>query len=153
METISPAPDLEAHLGYWLRHVSHHVSGAFARALHQRRTAVAEWVVLCELARRAGLTPTELAARLDLTRGAVSKIVAKVQSKGWVAQAAKPGDGRVQLLSLTRRGRRMLPVLAEIADRNDRHFFDGLAAREQATLLRLLRKLATLHQMRGVPID
>ena len=44
---------LETHLGYWLRRVSNHVSGAFARALQQRNVSVAEWVVLVEIEQRA----------------------------------------------------------------------------------------------------
>ncbi len=148
-----PAPDLESHLGYWLRRVSNHVSGSFARALQAKHTSVAEWVVLCRIQERPGITPGELAAALDLTRGAVSKIIDKLEAKDWVTRATKPEDSRVQLLSLTRSGSRVLPRLAEIADRNDREFFNGLDAGERATLRRLLGKLAEFHQIRDVPTD
>jgi DNA-binding MarR family transcriptional regulator len=156
METISGqrrASDLELHLGYSLRRVSNYVSSAFARALQTRHTSVAEWVVLCHVQERPGITPGELAEALDLTRGAVSKVIDKLEAKNWIARSAKPGDSRVQLLSLTRRGSRILPQLAEIADQNDREFFDGLEADERATLRRLLRKLAEFHQIRDVPIE
>ena len=141
------------HLGYWLRRVSNHVSGAFARALQTRHASVAEWVVLCHVQERPGITPGALAEALDLTRGAVSKIIDKLAAKNWIARTAKPGDSRVQLLSLTRPGSRVLPQLAEIADRNDREFFAGLEAGERATLRRLLAKLAEFHQIRNVPIE
>ena len=59
----------------------------------------------------------------------------------------------MQLLSLTGEGRRVLPELAEIADQNDRRFFDGLDSGEKATLRRLLGKLVELHQIQNVPID
>ena len=36
------ASDLTSHLGYWLRHVSNHVSHAFARKLESRDVTVAE---------------------------------------------------------------------------------------------------------------
>ena len=148
-----PAPDLELHLGYWLRRVSNHVSGAFARALQRKRTSVAEWVVLCRVRERPGITPGELSAALDLTRGAVSKVLDKLEAKNWIVRSIKPEDSRVQLLSLTPPGRRILPQLADIADQNDRDFFDGLEAGERATLRRLLGKLAEFHQIRDVPID
>jgi DNA-binding MarR family transcriptional regulator len=60
---------------------------------------------------------------------------------------------RVQLLSLTRQGRRVLPQLAEIADRNDDRFFDCLDVNEQDTLRHLLRKLIEFHHIRDVPVD
>ena len=145
------APKLESHLGYWLRRVSNQVSGAFVRALQTRHTSVAEWVVMCQLQERPGITPAELAGRLDLTRGAVSKVIDKLEAKRWVAHSTKPEDGRVQLMSLTRQGSRILPELAEIADQNDREFFEGLDANEKAALRRLLGKLVEFHQIRNVP--
>lgn len=147
------APDLESHLGYWLRRVSNQVSGAFARALQTKQISVAEWVVMCHVQRYPGITPGEVAEMLDLTRGAVSKVIGKLEAKRWIARSTKQQDGRVQLLSLTHLGRRILPELAEIADRNDRQFFEGLDAEERAILRRLLAKLTELHQIRAIPIE
>jgi DNA-binding MarR family transcriptional regulator len=147
------APDLESHLGYWLRRVSNHVSGAFGRALQTRHTSVAEWVVMCHVQGCPGITPGEVAKTLDLTRGAVSKVIDKLEAKRWIARSTKPQDGRVQLRSLTRQGSRILPELAEIAAQNDREFFEGLHPEERATLRRLLGKLTELHQIRDVPIE
>jgi DNA-binding MarR family transcriptional regulator len=146
-------PDLESHLGYWLRRVSNHVSGAFARALQTKHISVAEWVLMCHVQGCPGITPGELAELLDLTRGAVSKIIDKLEAKRWIARSKKPQDGRVQLLSLTPLGGRILPELAEIADQNDRQFFEGLDPGERATLRRLLSKLTEIHQIRDVPIE
>jgi DNA-binding MarR family transcriptional regulator len=156
VETIAKrrsAPDLELHLGYWLRRVSHSVSGEFARTLQTRRTSVAEWVVLCQVKERPGITPGELAEALALTRGAVSKVIDKLEAKNWITGSTKPEDNRVRLLSPTRRGSRVLPELAEIADRNDETFFDVLEADERATLRRLLSKLVDLNHIGAVPIE
>src|ERR1700743_285588 len=97
-------PQLESHLGYWLRRVSNAVSGAFARALQEKQTSGAEWVLLRELHKRGQAGPAGLADYLGMTRGAVSKIVDKLETKGWVRAGAKEGDSRYRLLSLTRRG-------------------------------------------------
>jgi DNA-binding MarR family transcriptional regulator len=144
---------LERHLGYSLRRVSNYVSGAFARALHTRHTSVAEWVVLSLVQEQPGITSRELAQALDLTRGAVSKIIDKLKAKNWIHRSTKSGDNRVQLLSLTKSGRRVLPELAQIADENDRAFFESLDQNERETLRRLLCKLAEFHQIRDVPIE
>lgn len=152
METGS-AHDLGRHLGYWMRRVSNHVSGTFARALQERGTSVAEWVVLCEVQRERGISPGKLASSLGLTRGAISKIVAKLEVKGWISCAANPQDSRGQRLSLTARGRRVLPGLAAIADGNDRSFFDCLVAAEQTELRRILVKLAAANGITNIPVD
>src|SRR5579863_1627049 len=131
-------PALESHLGYWLRRVSNAVSGAFSRALLEKQTSVSEWVLLRELHQHRQAAPAELADRLGLTRGAVSKIIDKLEAKGWIQADAKEGDNRYRLLSLTRTGQRSLPILAQIADRNDSAYFDCLNAKEKAVLWELL---------------
>lgn len=148
-----PSSGLEIHLGYWLRQVSNHVSGAYARALHTRETSVAEWVVLSHVQARNGVSPSDLAEALGLTRGAISKVLDKLERKGWISRATHARDNRVQMVSLTRPGRRILPRLAEIADRNDAQFFDCLDDGERDDLRRLLRKLAEFHHIRDVPVE
>jgi len=153
METSLPSVGLERHLGYWLRRVSNQVSGAFAKALQERGLSVAEWVVLCAVRERPGVKPGELADALGLTRGAISKVVDKVEGKGWVERGSVAADQRMQVLSLTRRGRRLLPQLEEIADSNDGEFFACLSERERAGLWQVLRKLTAAHGMRDVPME
>lgn len=157
METTSDAKRsvsrLESHLGYWLRRVSNSVSGEFARSLHARQTSVAEWVFLRHLYEQEQATPGELAEASTMTRGAISKIIDKLQEKGWIRSKVNPEDNRGQLLSLTPVGRRNLPELAEIADQNDEQFFACLDAGERSTLRRLLSKLAEHHQIRDVPVE
>ena len=153
VKDIRPITQLKGHLGYWLRRVSNAVSGAFAHALQEKQTSVAEWVLLRELHERGQTAAGELADSLGLTRGAVSKIVDKLDAKGWIQTEAKEGDSRFRLLSLTRAGRRSLPVLAEIADQNDARYFDCLSAREKRTLRQLLAKLADHNRIHDVPTE
>jgi DNA-binding MarR family transcriptional regulator len=87
-----------------------------------------------------------------MTRGAISKVIDKLQEKGWIRSKANPEDNRGQLLSLTPMGRRNLPKLAQIADRNDQQFFACLDADDRTALKRLLSKIAEHHQIRDVPI-
>lgn len=145
--------DLESHLGYLLRRISNAVSDEFARSLQSRRTSVAEWVLLRHLWDLGQATPGEMAEALTMTRGAISKIVDKLQSKNWIRSRIKPEDNRAQLLSLTGAGRRVVPKLAEIADRNDEKFFAVLDGDEKTALRNLLGKLASHHQIREVPVE
>jgi DNA-binding MarR family transcriptional regulator len=144
---------LEVHLGYWLRRVSNHVSGAFAKALQEQQASVAEWVVLNHVEEHPEIRPADLAETIGLTRGAVSKVLDKIEKKRWLARKTLEEDGRGQLLFLTPQGRRILPELREIADRNDRTFFDCLSAKEKAMLGQLLRKLTTSNKISGIAVE
>ncbi|MHB1871166.1 MAG: MarR family winged helix-turn-helix transcriptional regulator [Steroidobacteraceae bacterium] len=155
-ERASVAPcssALEAHLGYWLRLVSNEVSRTFERALHKRNISVAEWVAINQLAAGAGLTPAKLAATMGMTRGAISKVLDKLSKKKLISRSMSPLDSRVQLLSLTSQARRMLPRLTSVADDNDEHFFAALSSDDRAALGNLLRKLAAVHHMTGIPVE
>jgi len=156
METISKrelhrrqklALYFESHNGYWMRLVSNHSQGKLTRELQANNTSIAEWIVMCHVRERPQITPGELAENLDMTRGAVSKVIDKLEAKKWVARMAKAEDGRVQLLSLTRQGSQMLPKLLEMVNHHEREFFDCLPVEERATLWRLLKKLAEFHDI------
>jgi DNA-binding MarR family transcriptional regulator len=157
METKTTTPhsvsSLESHLGYRLRRVSNAVSGEFARALQAKQTSVAEWVLMRELDERGQTTPGDLAGALGITPGAISKVVDKLEAKTWIKAQAKEGDNRARLLSLTREGRRNLPVLAKLADENDAHFFTCLETSERRTLSDLLAKLSDHHHLQDVPTE
>jgi DNA-binding MarR family transcriptional regulator len=144
---------LEVHLGYWLRLVSNRVSGSFARLLQERHLSLAEWVALNQIDAGTDVTPAELADAMGMTRGAISKVLDKLETKQWIARTMSRGDGRVQLLSPTRPGRRALPELAKIADDNDSRFFDVLDDDERSTLRKLLQKLVDVHRISNVPVD
>lgn len=144
---------LEDHLGYWMRRVSNQVSGGFARALEQREASVAEWVLLRLLNEWEEVSPAELAEAMGMTRGAISKIVAKADAKEWVIGRGDPQDGRALRLKLTRKGQRVVPQLAEIADRNDARFFGCLSRNERAELRRLLTKLTECNEIRGIAVE
>ena len=144
---------MEDHLGYWLRLVSNRVSGSFVRALEERETSVAEWVLLRILLEREEASPAELAEAMGMTRGAVSKIVAKVEAKSWVESRDDPQDGRALRLRLRRKGQRVVPELAKIADGNDAQFFRCLDRNERAELRRLLVKLTECNEIRGIAVE
>lgn len=144
---------LEDHLGYWLRTVSNHVSGAFAQALQERQVSVAEWVALRHIYDRQTITPGELADLIGMTRGAVSKVLTKLASKGWITRTIDGEDNRVQWVTLTPAGQQILPQLAQLADQNDAYFFGCLSGAEQQTLRQLLEKLTQVHQWHSVPVE
>jgi DNA-binding MarR family transcriptional regulator len=147
------ASDLTAHLGYWLRYVSNHVSQAFSRKVEAHGVTVAEWVLMRQLLEVEALAPSRLAERMGMTRGAVSKLADRLIAKSLVARAADPQDGRAQTLALTRAGRAMVPKLAALADANDVEFFDSLAPEDHAALLRILREIVEKRGLKTAPVD
>ncbi len=153
MPITTPASDLTAHLGYWLRYVSNHVSQAFARKVEAHGVTVAEWVLMRQLLEVEALAPSRLAERMGMTRGAVSKLADRLIAKSLLVRTADPRDGRAQTLSLTRAGRDLVPKLAALADANDAQFFDHLAPKDRAALLRTLREIVEKRGLKSLPVE
>jgi len=153
MPSTKSAADLTAHLGYWLRYVSNHVSQAFARKVEGRGVTVAEWVLMRHLLDEPAVAPSHLAERLGMTRGAISKLADRLIAKSLLVRVANPEDGRAHTLSLTRAGRALVPGLAALADANDAEFFDHLSLRERAALLRALRGIVEKRGLKSPPVD
>lgn len=145
--------DLDAHLGYWLRFVSNHVSQAFAGRLQGKGVTVAEWVAMRRLFGEGGVAPSLLADRIGMTRGAITKLADRLIDKGLVVRRADPQDGRAQTLALTARGRALVPELASLADDNDTEFFRPLTVQERRVLRQLLERLVEQNELKVVPVD
>jgi DNA-binding MarR family transcriptional regulator len=144
---------LDAHIGFWLRFVSNHVSHAFALKVEAHGVTVAEWVVLRQSLAQGAAAPSKLAESLGLTRGAVSKLVDRLAAKKLVSVAAGKADRRFQSVALTAAGRKLVPVLAELADRNDAEFFGHLSGERQAALADLLKDIVRRHGLKDVPVE
>jgi len=145
-------PPLGAHLGYWLRFVSNHVSYAFARKLADKGVTAAEWVVLHELYGESAVAPSSLAERLGLSRGAISKLAERLIQKKLILREDSAADLRAHTLTLTSAGRALVPILTAIAAENDAEFFGDMTARERAALERVLKSLVARHGLKSIPI-
>ena len=148
-----PVSGLKQHIGFWLRFVSNHVSHTFARKLQASGVTVAEWVVMREMFDDQETSPGVLAERIGMTRGGVSKLVDRLVGKQLIARTGRADDRRFQSIALTAAGRRLVPQLAAIADRNDREFFGPLSAGERAALLATMKKLVEAHGLETLPTE
>jgi DNA-binding MarR family transcriptional regulator len=144
---------LEDHLGYWLRFVSNHVSQAFSTKIATLDIAVAEWVVMRDLFERVQVAPSEIADRIGMTRGGISKLADRLIAKSLVVRTADKTDRRCQYLTLTRAGRTLVPKLSAMADQNDAQFFDHLSPTERTAIETIMKKIVQRQDLRTIPVD
>lgn len=150
---MTPVPDLAAHAGYLMRMVSNAVSHAFAGKMAGEGVTVAEWAMLRSLYGSDAIAPTALAARMGMTKSAISKLAERLLEKGLVERAGNPRDKRGHSLSLSPAGIAKVPVLAGLADENDATFLGVLDAGEQRDLRTLLHRLIEEHGLSAMPVD
>ncbi len=146
---VSP---LDAHLGFWLRFVSNHVSARFAQLVEDEGATVTEWVALRTLFDKPQTTHAELIEALGMTKGAASKVVTRLEEKGMARRERAEGSAREQVLLLTPKGRALVPRLAALADQNEEHFFGHMSARERQALMKAFQALAAQHHLNELPV-
>jgi DNA-binding MarR family transcriptional regulator len=148
------ASSLTSHIGYHLRVVSNAVSHSFARKLAASDVTVAEWVILREMySNEDKISPSVIAEKTGLTRGAVSKLINRLLDKGLVSRTESAADRRYQEIKLTPAAIKLVPKLAKIADENDEIFFSVLTESERKNLLITLGKIAEFHNLNTSPIE
>ncbi|KUN09221.1 hypothetical protein AQI95_05075 [Streptomyces yokosukanensis] len=131
---------LHDHLGYWLRRLSDEVHGRFEAELDRHGVTVSQWGVMISVFHGHDTTKA-VAAHMDIDPGAVSRLVDRLAVKGLIRREPDPVSRRTVRLVLTEQGQSLVPELAEIADRNDTHYFGSLDADRRRQLEEWIRHL------------
>lgn len=127
--------------GYWLRRVYLAISEALQRRLDPHGVTVAQWPVLSSLYSGKSQTPAELAAHIGLNRSAITRLLDRLEKKGFVERQSSAHDGRSYSIRLTESGRGIVPKLAELSQAVNAQFLSGLSPGEKS------RFEETLHRM------
>jgi len=107
--------------------------------LSERDLGRGEYRVLFALAEREGLSQTDLVERHHLEKSSIARVVAQLESKGYVETRADPEDGRRKRLYLTETGQALQDDVAAVKDRTESRLTAGLSADERDTLVAHLR--------------
>lgn len=145
--------DLEDHLGYWLRFVSNHVSGSFREGLAEYDVTVAEWVALRTIAMHAPCTLNTVSEQIGVDNGATSRLVDKLNKKKLVSRKTGAKDRRAITLELSESGKKLLPKLIHLADKNDEAFFGSLTKVDKEHLKRIMKTLIEANKLTEKPIN
>lgn len=82
-----------------------------------------------------------LAAEAGITKGTLTGVVNTLEGRSLVKRSRHPSDGRLVLVRLTARGRRLIEGLFPRFNAEEVFAASALSAREQEQLARLLRKI------------
>jgi DNA-binding MarR family transcriptional regulator len=100
-----------------------------------------KYSVLIELAADAngeGLAPSELAARIGVSRPTITGLVDGLVKQGFIEQKRETDDRRRVFVLLTRKGRRFLDQLLPVQFMRMAQLADGMSANDQKKLRTLL---------------
>jgi MarR family transcriptional regulator, organic hydroperoxide resistance regulator len=97
--------------------------------------------IMVALFKHRQLTMGDLARIIDRDKSTVTGLVDKLVRLEYLEKNPDPGDQRVQMVSLTEKGGRLIPAFITISIRLQEAFSRDLTDREKETLAGLLKKV------------
>ncbi|KZB79700.1 MarR family winged helix-turn-helix transcriptional regulator [Amycolatopsis regifaucium] len=138
--------DLDKSLGYLLKEASSALRAAMEEVLRPLGMSVTHYACLELLAQRPGLSNSELARGVFVTRQSMNVLLQALEREGQVTRPAEAPVGKALPARLTPRGRRSLEKATAAVRSVEVRMLAGLSETEQASAFRILRSM--IHSLR-----
>ncbi len=137
-----PHYTLHDRLGYRVSRLARIMQTRLEEVLAAEDLTRMMWLVLTGLGEDGVRTPSELADYIGITRPAASRLLKRMEARGFVIRADGDGDGRSIALGLTEAGREVLERARPRVDAMTAHFVSKLDGATHAALMDGLDRLA-----------
>jgi DNA-binding MarR family transcriptional regulator/GNAT superfamily N-acetyltransferase len=120
--------------------------GLLEESLLESPFTLTEGRILFEVAHQVETTATDLAGRLRLDRGYLSRILASFHERGLLDRRTSEEDGRVQLLTLTPLGKKAFEEINAASEREIRELLHGVPVAQRARLVDAMHTIRSILQ-------
>lgn len=140
---MAKRPHLDDLLPYLMNRLIARMNQNLAEALRERGFTFQDWRVLAVLAAHEGANLTELAEATVIPQPSVSRLVANLAKRGYVARENGEKDSRVVHLHITAKGRGIYNKMLPLAVDEYRAATKGFSSKEydqlRESLLRMMK--------------
>ena len=133
--------DLEQAIPYLLARTGARMGNAFAKAIKSSGLSLVEWRVCASLNHRAGQTLSQLSLNASIDLSALSRLIDRLISQGWVERQRSDQDARALHLLLTKEGKQLTSGLIPLARRYEKTAITGFTDAEVAMLRDMLHRI------------
>ena len=97
--------------------------------------------LLMKLHHNQNASQKELAASMDVSAAAIAVSLKKLEKGGYIKKEMDQGDNRLNQITITEKGNKVVEKSKQIFDSTDQKVFEGITEEEKRTLSSLLKKL------------
>jgi DNA-binding MarR family transcriptional regulator len=133
--------DLEKSLGYLLKEASSALRAAMEEVLRPLGMSVTRYACLELLAQRPGLSNSELARGVFVTRQSMNVLLQALEREGFVTRPAEAPVGKILPTRLTPLGRQSLAEATVAVRSVEVRMLAGMTVSEQSDAFRLLQSM------------
>lgn len=135
--------ELHQRIPFLLSQLGVHIADDFVERLKPFGVGPRTYAVLMSLSADDGQSQRELSGRLNIHRNAMVSVVDALEADGLVTRRQHPNDRRAFAVTLTEKGRELLPSLDAQGRAQEREITAGLRPDERTALLELLQKVSS----------
>ena len=117
------------------------------RSIEESEMGLSDFAVMEMLLHKGPQAVNEIGRRIDLTSGAITTAVDRLESRGLVTREAHERDRRARIVRLTPRGKEQAVRVFGSHKTAMNAAANGLSKSERAMLIRLLKKLGTAAEL------
>jgi MarR family transcriptional regulator, 2-MHQ and catechol-resistance regulon repressor len=110
-------------------------------SLRGAELALSEFTILEVLLHKGPLQVNDIGRRVNLTSGAITSAIDRLQERGLVRRGVAEADKRVRVVSLTRAGRALIATTFDAHKARMDAAADTLTAKERKAIIDLLKRL------------
>ena len=143
IEDLDPVQDLGRLVSYLRSNLVTHLDNA----LEDKELTSAQYIVVVLLARGKVNTLAELCEHMVYDRGAMSRLLSRLEEKGLVAKKQSVEDRRSTLLCLTEKGQQLYPEILPTVNDIYRKALTGFSDDEQKQLASLMFR--AIHNLKA----
>lgn len=135
------AADFRDNAGYLIHEADRLLNREYDRRMRDLGLTRAQWWVLAQLYFNEGITQSELAEVLGMSKAALGGLLDRLEANGWLERRAHRDDRRAKCLYRTRKVEALLARMRRVALKMTADMLAGLRREERADLQHLLRKV------------
>ena len=133
--------DLEHFLPYQVNRTGVRLATAFSNELERFDLTLPMWRVLAVLWHHGELKVCDLIADTTIEQSTLSRLLATMDGRGFLARERSKVDARTVMVKLTPNGKKLTKTLIPLALRNERVALHGFSPEEVEQLYAMLRRI------------
>jgi DNA-binding MarR family transcriptional regulator len=137
---------VDDYLPALLAQASQLISGEFHRVVTAHGFTVSEWRVLATLAGNEPMSIGRLAQITTIKQPTVTRLLDRMETKGYVQRIENDGDRRITLVRITPTGTRMVSCLIPLAREHEQRVLEPFGLARAEDLKSTLRSIVELHR-------
>lgn len=118
------------------------IRGHLAKILSAYDLSIPEWTILGQVFEQEGIRLAEISVILSVEAPLVTTLADQLEKKGLVARSDDPQDRRAKLITLTEKGKDLVPKIEDNANQKIKELMQGISEQDLMVYNRVLEFIA-----------